>query len=101
LTKVVRESLYPLVSDKKFILDETVVPSDMGSEDVHHLVINNPKKDYSYINVGIANPKRFQDAVKKGQLPFNNHNGNFEVDLSAIPFGSKVAITAQLAIFNQ
>ncbi|TXE14920.1 amidohydrolase [Psychroserpens burtonensis] len=101
LTKVVRESTYPLVSDKKFVLDETVVPSVMGSEDVHHLVINNAKKDYAYINVGIANPKRFEDAVKKGQLPFNNHNGNFEVDLSAISFGSKVAITAMLAIFNQ
>ncbi len=101
LTKLVRESIYPLVSDNRFVLDENVVPSVMGSEDVHHLVINNAKKDYAYINVGIASPKRFEDAVKKGQLPFNNHNGNFEVDLSAIPFGSKVAITSLLAIFNQ
>ncbi|WP_028873194.1 amidohydrolase [Psychroserpens burtonensis] len=100
LTKVVRESIYPLVSDEKFVLDETIAPSVMGSEDVHHLVINNAKKDYVYINVGIANPNRFEDAVKKGQLPFNNHNGNFEVDLSAIPFGSKVAINSMLAIFN-
>jgi hippurate hydrolase len=97
----VRESLYPLVTDKKFILDESVVPSVMGSEDVHHLVINNKKKNYAYINVGIAEPKRFAEAVKKGQVPFNNHNGNFEIDLTAIPFGSKVAITSMLAIFNQ
>jgi hippurate hydrolase len=101
LTEVVRESIYPLVSDKRFVLDETLVPSVMGSEDVHHLVINNAKKAYAYINIGIANPKRFEEAVKKGGLPFNNHNGNFEIDLTAIPFGSNVAITSMLAIFNQ
>jgi hippurate hydrolase len=56
---------------------------------------------YSYINVGVAEPKRFADAFKRGELPFNAHNGNFEIDLAAIPFGSKVAITATLGIFNQ
>jgi hippurate hydrolase len=101
LTSVVRESLYPLVADKRLVLDENVLPSIMGSEDVHHLVLSNEKKSYAYINVGIAEPKRFEEAMKNGQPPFMTHNGNFEVDLSAIPFGSKVGITSVLAIFNK
>ncbi len=100
LTTVVKESLIPLVKDKRFVLDETMLPSVMGSEDVHHLVINNEKKNYCYINVGVADPKRFEEAFKKGQLPFAAHNGNFEIDINAIPFGSKVAITSMLAIFK-
>jgi hippurate hydrolase len=101
LTTVVRNALAPLVSNEKFILDESVVPSVMGSEDVHHLVIDNEKKAYAYINIGVAEPKRFEEAFKKGEVPFSNHNGNFEVDINAIPFGSEVGITAMLAIFNQ
>ncbi len=101
LTQVVRESLKILVTDPRFLLDETMLPSIMGSEDFHHLVIHNDKKDYCYINVGIAEPKRFSESFKEGKLPFNAHNGDFEIDLSAIPFGSKVAITSMLAIFNQ
>jgi len=73
----------------------------MGSEDFHHLIIHNEKKDYCYINVGIAEPKRFAESFKEGKVPFNAHNGDFEIDLSAIPFGSKVGITSMLAIFNQ
>ncbi|WP_198037784.1 amidohydrolase [Mariniflexile maritimum] len=101
ITEVVREALYPLVSDKKMLLDESALPSVMGSEDLHHLVIDNEKKDCVFINVGVAEPKRFAEAMKKGQLPFANHNGNFEIDLAAIPYGSKVAITSMLAIFNK
>jgi hippurate hydrolase len=101
LTTVVKKAVTPLVSDEKMVLDETMLPSIMGSEDVHHLVINNEKNTYCYINVGIANPERFQKAVKNGQLPFNAHNGNFEIDITAIPFGSKVAITSMLALFNR
>jgi metal-dependent amidase/aminoacylase/carboxypeptidase family protein len=73
----------------------------MGSEDVHHLVIHNPKYAYSYINVGIAEPKRFIEAFKQKKLPFNAHNGDFEIDLSAIPYGTKAGITSMLAIFNE
>jgi hippurate hydrolase len=101
LTTIVRNSLESVVSDKRFIMDETLIPSVMGSEDFHHLVINNAKKAYCYINIGVAEPTLFEEAFKKGQVPFSNHNGNFEVDINAIPFGSKVAITSMLAIFNQ
>lgn len=101
LTKTVQASLRKVITDERFLLDETVLPSIMGSEDFHHLVIHNPKKEYCYINVGISEPKRFEQAFKNGQLPFNAHNGDFEVDLAAIPFGSKVAITSMLAIFDK
>lgn len=101
LTKTIQKSLKPLVTNEKFLLDETMLPSGMGSEDFHHLVIHNSKKEYCYINVGIAEPKRFEEAFKNGNLPFNAHNGDFEIDLTAIPFGSEAAITAMLSIFNQ
>lgn len=101
LTKTVQKSLRPLVSNENLFLDETVLPSVMGSEDFHHLVIHNAKKDYCYINVGIAEPKRFKESFKDGKLPFNNHNGDFEIDLTAVSFRSETAITAMLSIFNQ
>lgn len=100
LTKVIKESLKNVVTEKS-ILDETIIPSVMGSEDVHHLVVHNTKKQYCYINVGVAEPKRFQESFKDGKLPFNAHNGDFQVDLNAIPFGTKVGITSMLAIFNK
>lgn len=100
LTEVIKVSLKDLVSDKK-LLDETIIPSVMGSEDVHHLVVHNTKKDYCYINVGIAEPKSFEASFKEGKLPFNAHNGDFKVDLNSIPYGTKVGITAMLAIFNK
>ncbi len=100
LTQIVKESLKDIVNSKS-LLDETIIPSVMGSEDVHHLVVHNAKKEYCYINVGIAEPKRFEEAYKQGNLPFNAHNGNFEIDLNAIPFGTRVGISAMLAIFNK
>ena len=103
LTKVVQNTLSNsgLIENPKYLLDENVLPSVMGSEDVHHLVIHNPKYAYSYINVGIAEPKRFIEAFKQKKLPFNAHNGDFEIDLSAIPYGTKAGITSMLAIFNE
>lgn len=101
LTKTVQNSLKPLMADNSFLLDETMLPSIMGSEDFHHLVIHNTKKEYCYIQVGVAEPERFKNAFKEGKLPFNAHNGDFEVDLSAVEFGAKAAITATLAIFKQ
>ena len=100
LTQLIQHSLDDIV-DPNYILKEDILPSIMGSEDFHHLVIHNAKKDYSYIQVGVASPKRFEESYKLGKLPFNAHNGDFEVDLTAIPFGAKVGITSMLAIFNQ
>ncbi|GET45587.1 amidohydrolase [Capnocytophaga felis] len=101
LTQVIREGIK---SNMKIdmMLTEELLPSVMGSEDFHHLVIHNEKKNYSYINVGIAQPERFMKSFKERKAPpFNNHNGDFEVDLAAIPFGSKVATHGLLAIFDR
>ena len=101
LTETVIKGIENIVPEKN-ILKEDRMQATMGSEDFHHLVIHNTKKEYCYIYVGIANPDVFAKAIKEGkQLPFNAHNGDFQVDLAAIPFGVKVAAYSLLAIFNQ
>jgi amidohydrolase len=83
------------------ILREDKLPAVMGSEDFHHLVIHNQKKIYCYYNVGIANPAVFKQAIKDGKaLPFNAHNGDFEIDLAGIPLGTKVAALGVLEAFK-
>jgi hippurate hydrolase len=77
-------------------------PPVMGSEDFHHLVVHNPKKNYCYLNIGTANPAVFAAAQKEGKaVPFNAHNGDYIVDLNAIPFGIRVASTALFQIFSE
>lgn len=100
LTKVVRDGLKERMKID-LLATEELVPATMGSEDFHHLVIHNDKKNYSYINVGIAEPKRFEKSFKERKAPpFNNHNGDFEVDINAIPFGTEVAVNGLLSIFD-
>jgi amidohydrolase len=114
--KVVMKGMaYPLVNDsalsKKINISMatvippnrniTGIPAVMGSEDFHHLVIHNKKKVYDYMLVGIANPAVFMQAVKEGKMvPFNNHNSNFEIDLSAIPIGTMIGAIGLLEIFK-
>lgn len=101
LTKVVKRGISENMRDTQ-ILTEEHLPSVMGSEDFHHLVIHNEKKNYAYINVGIAEPQRFAKSFAEHKAPpFNNHNGDFEVDLASIPIGTKVATVSLLSIFNQ
>lgn len=77
------------------------MPATMGSEDFQHLVKDHPKAAYDYILVGIANPEVTAKANKEGKMfPFYNHNGDFQVDLTAIPFGLSLGTTALLAAFN-
>ena len=90
-----------LFKSPQFILNENNFPSFMASEDFHHLVIHNDKKNYSYLYIGIAEPKLFAQASKNNTVPFYPHNGNYQVDLAAIPFGTEVGITSLLSIFNQ
>jgi amidohydrolase len=69
------------------------VPPVMGSEDFQQLVRDYPKVPYTYIHVGIANNEVFQKALKEGKMyPFTNHNPDFWVDLSAIPFGTALLV---------
>ncbi|WP_088889279.1 amidohydrolase [Leptolyngbya ohadii] len=63
-----------------------------GSEDVHLLKGDNQNIQFGFVFVGVAEPSLFAKALAEGkQVPFSNHNSNFQVDLNAIPFGAKVA----------
>lgn len=99
LTYRVINALRTIVPDSN-IIKEDLLPAVMGSEDFHHLVVHNKKNNYCYINVGIANPALFMQARKEGKsLPFNAHNGDFQIDTDAIPFGVKLASASLLEIF--
>jgi hippurate hydrolase len=99
LTNWVLSAVRNIVPDKQ-IIQEDKLPAVMGSEDFHHLVVHNTKNNYCYINVGIANPALVLAAQKQGkQLPFNSHNGDYQVDTDAIPFGVRVASISLLQIF--
>jgi amidohydrolase len=77
------------------------VPPLMGSEDFHHLVIDNEKKHYHYMYVGTAKPEHFLKAQQEGkQVPYANHNPDYQVDLDAIPLGAKIGATAILTMLT-
>ncbi|MEN9919053.1 MAG: hypothetical protein RL662_1489 [Bacteroidota bacterium] len=77
-------------------------PPVMGSEDFQHLINEQQKSVYNYLLVGIADPKLVAEANSKGQMfPFFNHNGNFQVDLTAIPFGVNLGANALLEMFKK
>ena len=70
-----------------------------GSEDMQMLVHGLKNVKVGYFFIGTADPKLVEKAKAKGQeLPFANHNPNYQVDLKGIPFGAKVAaiLTMQL-----
>jgi hippurate hydrolase len=63
------------------------VPPAMGSEDFHHLVLQYPEVQYVYLLVGTANTADFTKAAAQGKkFPYMNHNGDYKVDLSALPY---------------
>lgn len=100
LTNTVIEGVKTVIPEKN-ILREDLMPRVMGSEDFHHLVIHNSKKNYCYILVGVADPQVFANAVKEGkQVPYSNHNSDFKVELAAIPLGVKIGSAALLQIFS-
>jgi hippurate hydrolase len=95
----INASLVGVVDPEKIVKD---APPEMVSEDFHHLVIHNKKAIYDYVWVGIANIEVAAKARAEGKkYPFFNHNGNYQVDLSAIPLGTTVGATALLAIFRK
>ncbi|MGH8509953.1 MAG: amidohydrolase, partial [Gammaproteobacteria bacterium] len=88
--------LKSLLGDKQVV---TEFPPATGSEDAHLLTGDNAKIRVAYLNVGIAEPAVFAQARKEGKsVPFANHNGNYQVDLAAIPLGIKVATTSVLEL---
>jgi hippurate hydrolase len=75
-------------------------PKLMGSEDFHHLVLGNDKRRYLYMYVGSAKPEHFAKAQAQGKLvPYSNHNPDYQVDLDAIPLGTKVGAVTVLEFF--
>ena len=78
------------------------LPAVMGSEDFQHLVINNKKTVYDYFLVGVASAEDTAKAKKEGKMfPYFNHNGDFKVDLKAIPYGTTLGTTALLELFRK
>jgi len=95
----INASLTTVVDHEKLIKD---IPSEMVSEDFHHLIIQNKKGVYDYIWIGIANTEVAAKAAAEGKkYPFFNHNGNYQVDLSAIPLGTLIGATALLELFKK
>ena len=76
-------------------------PTAMGSEDFHHLVLDNKKSVYDFIFVGTAPLNMVMKARKEGKAtPFSNHNGNYMVDLAGIPWGVQLGADALLGVLK-
>lgn len=77
-------------------------PSVMGSEDFQHLVKKGSATVYDYIQVGTANVDEYTKAISEGKKgPYFNHNGNYKVDLSAIPLGTAIGAVGLLELFRR
>lgn len=75
-------------------------PAVMVSEDFQNLIGTN-KTAYDYIFVGIANESFIAKAKAEGKkYPFYNHNGNYQVDLAAIPLGVLIGATSLLELLK-
>ncbi len=95
----VNKALATIISPEKII---TNTPPIMGSEDFNHLVLGNNKTLCDYIWVGTAKPDLYARALSEGKAaPFYNHNGNYQVDLAAIPLGTVIGVTALLELFKK
>lgn len=76
-------------------------PAAMGSEDFHHLVLDNKKSVYDFIYIGTAPLEKVLAARKEGKtVPFSNHNGNYMVDPAGIPFGVQIGVDALLGVLK-
>jgi hippurate hydrolase len=113
---LMKSTVYPLVNDTALnyrintalssVIETnnilTAVPAMMGSEDFHHLVKEYPKTVYDYIKVGTANASMVAKAKLEGKdAPFYNHNGNYQVDLAAIPLGTVIGTTALMELLKK
>lgn len=86
---------------KKGSLISSGIPAAMGSEDFHHLVLDNKKSVYDFIFIGTAPMDKVIAARKEGkQAPFSNHNGNYMVDLAGIPWGVQIGTDALLGVLK-
>lgn len=99
LTVKINKALLAVVAPEKII---TNTPPIMVSEDFHHLVMGNNKTVYDYIFIGTADADAVAKAVQEGKhSPYFNHNGNYKVELAAIPLGTVIGTTALLELFKK
>ncbi|MGL6268231.1 MAG: amidohydrolase, partial [Chitinophagaceae bacterium] len=114
-TILMKGSVYPQVNDtilagrinkafSQVINPENIFsnfPAIMGSEDFNHLVLGNKKTVCDYVWVGTAHADDMLRAAKEGKTtPFYNHNGNYKVDLSAIPLGTVIGAMGLFELFK-
>jgi hippurate hydrolase len=72
-----------------------------GSEDVHMLVHGLDGTKVGFLGIGTAPPAMAEAALQEGNdLPFSNHQGTFQVDLDAIPYGARVASVVVLDLLT-
>ncbi len=99
VTARVNKALMTVIAPEKMFTNTLPV---MGSEDFNHLVLGNGKTACNYVFVGTAHPDAYAKAVSEGKrAPFFNHNGNYQVDLAAIPLGAEIGTTALLELFKK
>jgi amidohydrolase len=99
VTAKVNKALTAVVAPEKIFTSTLPI---MGSEDFNHLVLGNGKTVCDYVMVGTAQPDAYAKAVSEGKrAPFYNHNGNYQVDLAAIPLGTAIGATALLELFKK
>src|SRR5688572_2382420 len=113
---LMKSTVFPQVNDaslaskvnnvlKTVIAPEKIITNSlplMGSEDFNHLVLGNNKTVCDYVIIGTANPADYAKAIQEGKrAPYFNHNGNYQVDLAAIPLGVQIGVTALLEMFKK
>jgi hippurate hydrolase len=78
------------------------LPPATGSEDVHLLLGPHADVPFTFLMVGVADPKVFAAARKQGRaMPYAPHSEDFVVDLKAIPVGTKVATVAMMELLGK
>jgi len=113
---LMKGSVYPQVNDtvlsarinkalRQVLMPDNIIsnfPAIMGSEDFNHLVLGNKKTICDYVWVGTAHADDMLKAAQEGKTaPFYNHNGNYKVDLSAIPLGVVIGVTSLQELFKR
>lgn len=95
-TALVERLQHPL---ERLVGKEQVVtgfPTAAGSEDAHLLLGEQEDVPFASLVVGVVDPEAFVKAGNKP--PYYNRSGDYEVELDAIPFGTKVGTVAELEL---
>ena len=99
IVEKINPALTQLVGADKLIAD---LPATTGSEDVQLLKGDNADIPLDFGIIGVVDPEVFAQARAEGKVvPYSNHNPDFEVDLKAIPLGTKVVSVMTLEMFDQ